>query len=43
MSSQLNGYWEVIIFREFLMETLTTDELLFYLKARYRLMSGDCL
>jgi hypothetical protein len=25
------------------METLTNDELLFYLKARYRLMNGDCL
>lgn len=43
MSSQLNGYWEVITFREFLMETLTIDELLFYLKARYKLMNGDCL
>lgn len=43
MNSQLNGNWEVITFREFLLETLTTDELAFYLKARFKLLKGDSL
>lgn len=43
MSNQLNGNWEAITFREFLLETLTVDELAFYLKARFKLMKGDSL
>lgn len=43
MSNHLNGNWEVITFRELLLETLTVDELAFYLRARFRLLRGDCL
>ena len=41
MSPYLNHNWEVIAFREFLMGSLTRDELLFYLKVRFKLMKGN--
>lgn len=41
MSEKLNYCWEVITFREFLLETFQLDELLFYLNARHFLLGGD--
>ena len=43
MSPLLNNNWEVIAFREFLLESTTPDELIFYLKARSKLLQGDAL
>lgn len=41
MSSKLNYSWEIIAFREFLLETFNNDELYFYLNLRYLLVGGD--
>ena len=41
MDERLNPNWEAITFREMLLETLTKDEMLFYLKCRFALFRGD--
>lgn len=41
MSEKLNSSWEVITFREFLLETFRIDELYYYLGLRFFLLSGN--
>lgn len=43
MNPELNYAWEIATFRELLMETLSIDELMFYLKVRNVLLKGDSL
>lgn len=41
MSEKLNYSWEIITFREFLLEALHADELYYYLGLRFYLLKGD--